>query len=183
MPYKDDEVRKEYERNRQKRVRDSKRAAGICARCTEKSIEGEILCATHKTYSLEQCKKSVAKDLKRAVRWGQHTRKNLRNEVLSHYGTSCACCGESEDAFLTVDHIDGSGAEHRKIIGAGNNLYRWLRKNRFPGGFRTLCANCNLAMGIHGQCPHGNLAFQITNHPANIVAQRGRVKECTPPNT
>jgi hypothetical protein len=26
-------------------------------------------------------------------------------------------------------------------------------------------------MGIHGQCPHGTLPFQATNHPSNKIAQ------------
>lgn len=53
---------------------------------------------------------------------------------------TCACCGEDHIPFLHVDHVDGGGARHRKSVG---DVYRWIIKNNFPNGFRTLCANCN----------------------------------------
>jgi hypothetical protein len=40
--------------------------------------------------------------------------------VLSHYSNGvpvCACCGESLIGFLTLDHINGDGAQHRKALG------------------------------------------------------------------
>ncbi len=49
-----------------------------------------------------------------------------------------------KDEWLTIDHINNDGAAHRKEIGeGGTNFYRWLRKNNYPLGFRTLCWNCN----------------------------------------
>src|SRR5216684_9293006 len=30
--------------------------------------------------------------------------KRLWNAVLGHYGRKCACCGETEELFLSVDH-------------------------------------------------------------------------------
>ena len=74
--------------------------------------------------------------------------------VLSRYGTFCQCCGESEVDFLTIDHINGKGSEHRRELGM-RTIYRWLIRNNFPSGFRTLCMNCNFANGMYGQCPHG----------------------------
>ena len=77
-------------------------------------------------------------------------------KVLNHYGTECACCGEVEPLFLTVDHMLNDGNKHRKEDPAGRtNIYRWLIRNGFPSGFQILCINCN--QGRHrngGMCPH-----------------------------
>lgn len=70
-------------------------------------------------------------------------------------GRLCACCGESEIAFLSVDHIDGCGTELRKQQGAGSVFYNWLKKNGYPPGFQILCFNCNLGRRVNGgTCPH-----------------------------
>jgi len=75
-----------------------------------------------------------------------------RELCFQHYGRKCACCGESRYEFLALDHIFGRGREHRDMV--GNKLCRWLIKNNFPPGFRTLCHNCNSAIGYFGYCPH-----------------------------
>lgn len=85
--------------------------------------------------------------------------RRLRQEVISHYsnGTNrCACCGESHFEFLTIDHIDGGGLQHRKRenMNGGQELARWLRRNDYPDGFQILCMNCNFAKGHYGRCPH-----------------------------
>ena len=76
----------------------------------------------------------------------EENRKSFKIEVLTHYGGGiCACveCGENRNACLTIDHIEGSGRKHRKAIKAeGHGFYMWLKKNGFPGEFRTLCMNC-----------------------------------------
>ncbi len=77
-----------------------------------------------------------------------------RREAIDHYGAVCVCCGESHYEFLCIDHINGGGNKHRKEIGEGNNLPRWLIKNKFPSNFQILCANCNQAKGANGICPH-----------------------------
>lgn len=80
----------------------------------------------------------------------------LKDEVFSAYGKECACCGECRIEFLTIDHVNGDGAAHRKLIGQSTrHIYLWLKKNGFPKhGFRTLCMNCNFSRGVHGYCPH-----------------------------
>jgi len=81
-----------------------------------------------------------------------------REDVFTHYGWECACCGETEPLFLTIDHINNDGNLHRKGNDTShNNIYYWLVKNNFPLGFQTLCMNCNV--GKHknnGICPHKN---------------------------
>lgn len=84
----------------------------------------------------------------------------IKKEVFSHYGSACACCKESNLAFLTIDHIDGNGAEHRRSIQKTSKLkstdfYRWLKKNNYPtDNYQVLCFNCNCAKHICGICPH-----------------------------
>lgn len=79
-------------------------------------------------------------------------RDGLRLEVLMAYGGLCECCGESEPNFLAIDHIDGGGHQHRKSI--KQSISAWLKKNGYPAGFRVLCHNCNMALGLYGECPH-----------------------------
>lgn len=82
-------------------------------------------------------------------------RKNRRLKVLKAYSNGeikCACCGEKEYEFLSIDHIDGGGRKHRAEIGP--NIDRWLIKNNFPQGFRVLCQNCNFSIGVYKYCPH-----------------------------
>lgn len=79
--------------------------------------------------------------------------------MFRHYGgaePACSCCGEKHLQFLAIDHIAQDGAEHRRKIDSkgGYTFYNWLVQNGFPPGFRVLCHNCNMAIGIWGTCPH-----------------------------
>jgi hypothetical protein len=89
------------------------------------------------------------------------TRVALRLETIEAYGGKCACCDCNIPEFLTVDHIDGKGAAHRRSINkpgdrsSGEKLYSWLKKNGFPkDNFQLLCYNCNCAKRTSGTCPH-----------------------------
>jgi hypothetical protein len=76
---------------------------------------------------------------------------------LKKYGgdpPSCACCGETQTAFLCLDHIDGGGNQHRKSLPPGTNIYTWVKKNDYPKLFQVLCHNCNMSKGHYGKCPH-----------------------------
>lgn len=76
------------------------------------------------------------------------------DRVLIHYGNKCQCCGEGERIFLTVDHVNGDGAEHRKISSI-RSMAQWLVKNNFPLGYQILCYNCNCGKARNeGVCPH-----------------------------
>ena len=82
------------------------------------------------------------------------------NEVIDGYGGKCACCGETRREFLTIDHIDGSGREHKREIGfSGLQFYRWLRRNNYPEGFQVLCFNCNCGKSNYSVCPHDKEIF------------------------
>jgi hypothetical protein len=77
--------------------------------------------------------------------------------IMAYGGYKCACCGEEEPLFLSIDHVNNDGAQHRKELGSlgGHKLYKWLKEGGYPGGFQVLCMNCN--HGRHrnnGVCPH-----------------------------
>ncbi len=95
-----------------------------------------------KAFELECVNNARTRDLIRAIRF-------LAREK---YGTACQCCGEAEEAFLSIDHIDGQGAKHRRTL--RTKFWFWLAGENFPPGFRTLCHNCNMSHGSFGGCPH-----------------------------
>jgi hypothetical protein len=76
----------------------------------------------------------------------------LKLEVLTHYGLNgtLQCCWEGCEVcdvdMLTLDHINNNGAadrKERKNTG-GVVWYAQLKRNGFPIGLQTLCANHNL---------------------------------------
>lgn len=82
-----------------------------------------------------------------------------KKEIFQAYGGQCVCCGESNSIFLTIDHVDGKGSEHRKLIGlsspTGKSFYHWLKKQGYPkDNYQILCFNCNFAKHVLGRCPH-----------------------------
>jgi hypothetical protein len=88
-------------------------------------------------------------------RQSREQRAALRLEILVHYSDSvfpfCACCNESHEEFLSIDHINGGGGKHKREV---RHVYAWLKRNNFPQGFRVLCHNCNQSLGAYGYCPH-----------------------------
>lgn len=88
--------------------------------------------------------------------------RNLRMAAMDAYGGKfCACCGEQQLLFLTIDHKLNDGNQHRREIsgknvgGGGTVFYRWLRNKGYPDGFQVLCMNCNFGKRMnHGVCPH-----------------------------
>jgi len=81
--------------------------------------------------------------------------KNQNDVIMVYGGYKCACCGETEPLFLTIDHINNDGNKHRKEISSGDGLYKWLKKHNYPEGFQVLCMNCNHGKRRNGGiCPH-----------------------------
>lgn len=93
----------------------------------------------------------AARDYQRQLR--QRDRAN----VIEAYGGKCVCCGESEEAFLEIDHVDGGGNAHRREFASTRQIYTWLRANGYPDGFQILCSNCNKAKERPDGCPHRRL--------------------------
>lgn len=100
-------------------------------------------------------------------------------EVFNHYGLKCLCCGESDFDKLTIDHINGGGKKHRKILGGGDRLYHWLIKNDFPKHFQTLCMNCNKGKFLNSDvCPHIQIKTKNLNrHQRYAIRLREKIFE------
>lgn len=126
--------------------------------------------ARSREWIIENRKKHAAKDAARATQWNKdhpERRKEislnyyyrLQNEAMIAYGGYvCACCGETEPLFLTLDHVNNDGGKFRKESGFlhhGNKFYKWLKDNGYPPGYQVLCSNCNHGKHRnHGVCPH-----------------------------
>jgi hypothetical protein len=83
--------------------------------------------------------------------------RQIKQEVIEHYGGVCSCCGEDIQAFLTIDHVKQNGSEHRKKHGLspGTDTYKWIKRNNYPKDFQVLCFNCNCGRSVNGGvCPH-----------------------------
>lgn len=66
----------------------------------------------------------------------------------------CNCCGEKHEEFLTLDHINNNGAEHRREV-KGGSIYHYILTHGFcASDYQVLCWNCNAAIGFLGYCPH-----------------------------
>lgn len=132
--------RKYYKINREKILKQTQK-------CYKKNIEKNR--DKRRLYSNEYYQKNK----KRILLDKKNKHQALKLEVINHYGGKCECCGEKEILFLTIDHINGGGNNHRKIIGY-SKLYYWLKKNNYPKGYRVLCFNCNCVLGFTDVCPH-----------------------------
>jgi hypothetical protein len=74
--------------------------------------------------------------------------------VFDHYGWRCACCGETEPLFLTIDHVNNDGGGRYRTT-TGRALYVSIIQSGFSSEYQVLCWNCNT--GRHrngGVCPH-----------------------------
>lgn len=106
-----------------------------CVDCNKPVIDGQRRCEFHR---------------KKRAEYANRTYAIARRAVLDHFGSRCAYCGEEREFFLTVDHVNDDGVEHRKEVGGGR-LYRWLVAENFPPGFQILCYNCNGAKAKMGE--------------------------------
>ena len=71
------------------------------------------------------------------------------------YGDCCACCGEVNKGFLSIDHVNGGGRAHRRAVGGTLQVLREIAKAGFPPDYQLLCFNCNLGRQYNGgECPH-----------------------------
>jgi hypothetical protein len=82
--------------------------------------------------------------------------RKIKIDTFNAYGGFvCSCCGEKEESFLSIDHVNNDGAElRRKGQGTSISLYRWLRDRNYPEGYQVLCFNCQMGKRKCGICPH-----------------------------
>ena len=77
----------------------------------------------------------------------------MRRKIIETLGARCNCCGETEQAFLTIDHVQNDGAMVRKK--QRHLVYKMILDEGIPPDrYQILCWNCNAAKGILGACPH-----------------------------
>jgi hypothetical protein len=121
----------------------SRKARGICVKCgVNPNRPGKSTCIV-----------CAPKEKQRLREW----RDGLIVDAMNAYGGCfCRCCGMTEFEFLTLDHVDGGGNQHRKELRKRKttDIYTWAKKNGYPPGFQVLCMNCNWARGKFGECPH-----------------------------
>lgn len=110
-----------------------------------------VTCYSKRKYELDP---EAARRLARE----SHARMSKRNreEMLEAYGGKCACpkCPETNPAFLTLEHINGDGAAHRKAVGRGHTIADLRRRGWPKDGYTLLCWNCNCATRGGKTCPH-----------------------------
>lgn len=153
--------------------RSANMAEGLCY-CGKPSASPASLCTHHLEYARQQFHKA-----RLDIDWLEKKRERSRQETyrlkieafMAYGGCVCACdgCSETHIEFLSIDHINGSsrrgsrlgrkngerkGRGPHKPHRSGQALYRWLKTNGYPAGFRVLCMNCNFARGHAGYCPH-----------------------------
>ena len=129
------------------RLRQAKRDKGLCVHCGAKlDSSSSWACASCLQTAAENSRKNRPQQ-----------RQELKDEVFRAYGGQCACCNEDEPLFLTIDHINGDGAAHRREVGTqgGTHFYSWLKREGYPSGYQILCYNCNAGRYQNGGvCPH-----------------------------
>ena len=105
---------------------------------------------TPKTTRCEDCRK---KRRAQKAKWKPGYKSILWEDTFDHYGDSCACCGETNHTFLTIDHMQGRG-EHKGW--STLKVLVDLRRRGWPEGYRILCFNCNCGRERRKdkRCPH-----------------------------
>lgn len=91
-------------------------------------------------------------------------RVSIREEMMAEYGRECACCGENQPEFLTLDHINNDGYKERGGKGGpgGTSFFMKLKRRGWPKGtYQVLCYNCNAAKAFFGVCPHRRLKSEV----------------------
>lgn len=81
-------------------------------------------------------------------------RVHLRLKVIEGYGGKCACCGETESRFLTIDHVNDDGVEDRKTMKTTHQIVLKIIRENYPSMYQVLCWNCNEGKRFEGVCPH-----------------------------
>lgn len=99
---------------------------------------------------LKDNKKRYLKNRDMILLESKKERSLIKAEVISHYGSKCQICDESDIRKLSLDHINGNGRQHRKEvlkIDSGSGFYKWVNDNK-PDNLRLLCFNCNCKRAI-----------------------------------
>ena len=82
------------------------------------------------------------------LREQKESRNRIKLEAFINYSGQnppiCARCGIDDIDVLCLDHINGNGAEDRRLHkNIGKALYFYLKREGYPEGYQVLCRNCN----------------------------------------
>ena len=144
-------LKKSVKRTKQYRKKDPKafkrkyhelKKAGTCTDCRAHPAEVGTLCVSCSLVERQ-----------RAVR--------IKYEVMQIYGGVCKCCGESNVAFLSIDHINNDGGSKRRSgeHKGGGAFYKKLRRAPVDPTLQVLCYNCNFGRRVTGVCPHQDNSY------------------------
>jgi hypothetical protein len=162
----------------------------ICRDCRKEKPLDEFYARSNGRSLTSKCKLCTSADAKKwrqrhmtaehRRRWSvavKAKRQRIKDAVFGAYGGyHCACCGETERSFLTIDHVANDGAKFRReVLGgrtaAGSQTYRWLVEHNFPAGYQVLCMNCQWGKRMNnGVCPH---QARRNDHPLVGVGPSG----------
>lgn len=106
--------------------------------------EGRCKCGRAVTGGKRNCSFCNA----RSVQRNREERKKARQHVINFYGGHCAECRESDIRVLTLDHVNGDGHVHRKILKDRRSMYVSLYRQMRRGSpikwlLQILCFNCH----------------------------------------
>jgi hypothetical protein len=118
-----------------------------------KERRGECLCCSGQAVLGKKNCRPCQEKLNRV-----HNERSRKFKTLcfDHYGRFCVCCTKefNHDAFLTLNHINNDGKDHRREL-KQRSIYEWVVKNGFPDYLETNCWNCNSGRSVNGGiCPH-----------------------------
>lgn len=136
-----------------------KRAKGMCHSCYLKAYREQHY-GTYINKRREEYQRNYAKHRDKIIARTTERNRQTKRDVIAALGGKCACCGEAAYEFLTLDHINGDGAAHRKLLSgkarsSSIRIYRDVKRRGCPTDqFRVLCFNCNCSIGCWGYCPH-----------------------------
>ena|ERR1035437_10348569 len=105
-------------------------------------------------YICKACRKVAYPPTDKTRATARKTAKKLKEKLVISYGSKCTCCGEAEIRFLTLEHRNKDGKEHRKKMRSRDLIYRDVLRRGSPPEYTIYCMNCNFAERNGIPCPH-----------------------------
>lgn len=112
-------------------------------------IEGIRYCGKHPNVAQTKNGGSMYCLACNSERLSKH-RKEQREQVLTALGNKCVRCGMEDHRVLEIDHVNGNGAEERRMYGGNSFVELVIHNGMFREYFyshldeyQILCANCH----------------------------------------
>lgn len=137
------------------------RLYSYCIDCTKEMDKQtrESFKLKNNTCRSNKWKQSNSFNRERANEAERISKRKTKLTLIAGYGGKCTCCGEDRQEFLSLEHLNGDGPQHRILISGdrrsgGYKVYKDVIKRGFPPEYTILCMNCNFSKGSQGYCPH-----------------------------